>query len=293
MWLIFTLASAILFSITNIIEKHVISDELKDSKLSISIYGISYFVIGLVMLIIAKTDIILNASFAIAISAGISMGLARWLYYKSLKREEVSRVIPLYLITPLFVLILGIIFLNETFTLQKYLGIFLLILGAMSISIRIDKGKKRITPIIYLILFSTFLFAVRDVLSRHISQKLEFIALFFGLSMGVILVSLVLLVIHHPAMIHKKKKILGIKHLILLSLMNIIAHLLFLKALTLQKAALVSALVNSKVFLVFVIAIAFSKYNPKIIREHLKKETIILKVIGTILLFIGAILIIL
>jgi len=63
-------------------------------------------------------------------------------YFKALTVEEVSRVIPLLQLTPVFVLILSSFFLRETLKPEDYVAFGLLVLGGILFAIRLGKGIR-------------------------------------------------------------------------------------------------------------------------------------------------------
>jgi len=67
--------------------------------------------------------------------------LTNLFYFKAIKIEEISRVVPLLSFSPLFVLIFDAIFLGEVFTSLQYLEIFSLVVGVFLISVKILKKK--------------------------------------------------------------------------------------------------------------------------------------------------------
>lgn len=52
-------------------------------------------------------------------------------YFMALKQADASRVIPLTLAFPLVTVVLGVFFLNESFTWQKAFGAFFIVLGSV------------------------------------------------------------------------------------------------------------------------------------------------------------------
>ncbi len=71
-------------------------------------------------------------SFSLFAAGGIMGGLAgHWTYFAALKHWEASRVVPLAATYPLVALLFGVIFLNESLTVQKAFGVALIVLGVV------------------------------------------------------------------------------------------------------------------------------------------------------------------
>lgn len=295
LWIILTLTVAFIFAILNVIDKYILTDELKDPILCTTVYGfVTFFILGIITLITKQNLLIPLNIILISLFAGIFLSIGIFFYYKSLSHEEVSRVIPLLSLGPLFVLILATIFLNETFTLVKYLGIASLICGAFLISIRFGLKKKKmaVTPVIFAMILATLALALRSVLIRQATLYFPFMQIIFWFALGIFIIAAALLIKHHPK-IRKKLQIKGIKHLILINIVSTLSLLLYIKAIEISPAvSLVAALLATQGFFVLIFASLLSKFKPSIICEPLTKKIIILKIIAIALLTTGVILII-
>ncbi|OIO40599.1 MAG: hypothetical protein AUJ75_00010 [Candidatus Omnitrophica bacterium CG1_02_49_10] len=76
---------------------------------------------------IAKLDM---KSVAFIISEGLLAGLlGQWLYYKALKSWEASKVVPIAGSYPMIAAIVAILILGERITIEKGLGVALVVLG--------------------------------------------------------------------------------------------------------------------------------------------------------------------
>ena len=292
LWLILTLVAAFLWAIVNVLDKHIVCDELKDPKLCSMIYGLVFFIFTTIAAFIFKTPIIFNIVSAFAIAGGVLATIAVLFYYDSLEEGDVSKVVALFLLVPLFVLFFSFIFLGETFGLKEYIGLFLLMLGTVIISAKRARGEAKLKEYFFLTILTVILFAVRDVLIRYASLNYNIIHILFWVGIGSLINSMFLLISEHKHLIMKAREREGIEHLILSAILSVLAFIAFSKAISLTKVALISTLVNVKVFIVLIIAIVLSKYNPNIIKEHMERSSLERKIIGTILLFAGATLII-
>ncbi len=74
---------------------------------------------------------------------GMILGLVFVLYNKALLIEEVSRVTPLFYLSPLFVLLFASLFPGESLSLKRYPGIGLLVFSAISVSLRGAEHKSK------------------------------------------------------------------------------------------------------------------------------------------------------
>lgn len=120
MWWIFTLGAALLWATANIIDKHVVSDELKDPVLCTVTFGITMFILFGIFTLVMKPSISLQTAIIIfSVLAGMVMSFGVIFYFKALAKEEVSRVIPMLALTPLVVLLFATFLFDEKFSFVK------------------------------------------------------------------------------------------------------------------------------------------------------------------------------
>lgn len=281
---ILAIIAAFLWSFVNIIDKHVLSEELKDPITSTAIYCISIFVLFSIVAFIFG-EIKFGFESIISIIAGFVYGLAIIFYYKAFKTEEVSRVVPLTMTTPLFVLLFSTFIFGEVFTPLRYAGLFLLIIGCILISIKKSKTKTNLSTAFGIAILAALLFALRNILLKF-SAKISILSMLFWIAIGGLLFSIVLFAFHHPH-IKSKVKIKGIEHLMLAATISAVAFFIFTIAVANSYVSIVTALASTQVLFVFVIATLLSKFKPKIIREELKGTTIEIKILATIIILLG------
>ena len=77
----------------------------------------------------------LRAVVLLVLSGFLASFLAQVCFYNSLKAGEVSKVVPLAGMYPLIAFILAVVFLGETMTLTKFLGVILIVAGAWVIKL--------------------------------------------------------------------------------------------------------------------------------------------------------------
>ncbi|UZE94336.1 MAG: EamA family transporter [Candidatus Pacearchaeota archaeon] len=298
LWLILVLVSVFIWALVNIYDKHIITDELRDPFLCTTVCGIITFILFAIIVFLTKQEIWLPRNIILtSMGAGICLGVAIFFYYKSLSHEEVSRVMPMLELVPLFTLILATIFLNEFFTLIKYIGMAFLIAGGFLISIKKHKKKSKkwkdkfyLTSVIITVLIAAIFFATRSVLLRYSTLYVSTMQIIFWVALGEFLVALILFIFHHPHII-KKTQLKGFEHLVIISIISALTFILYIYVIQIAPAvSLVSVFGAVQGLFVFIIATILSK-TGKIVREPLKKGIIIQKIMAIIMIIGGIILI--
>lgn len=78
----------------------------------------------------------------ISLATGTAFAASSLCYFKAIKMEEVSRVMPLYDLSPVVVAIVAAVLLGEVFAPTTYLGIFLISFGAVLLSLKRLRGLR-------------------------------------------------------------------------------------------------------------------------------------------------------
>ena len=133
MWFYFALLSAFFAALTSILAK--IGIDGVNSHLATAIRTVVVVFMAWAMVFMTNSyqniDAISKKSWIFLILSGIATG-ASWLcYYKALQLGSVSKVVPIDKLSVVITLILGFIFLKETFTIKSLIGCIFIGLGTL------------------------------------------------------------------------------------------------------------------------------------------------------------------
>ena len=293
LWVVFTLLAQFLWTITSVMDKYVINRYVKNPMvilIFISSFGlISAFIISFsVQISIPPVNLIILSLFT-----GVLCVITSLFYFKSLLIEEVSRVTPLFSINSIFVLILATIFLNEIFTVEKYGGIFLIVLGSILISMK-KHVKLELSKALFFMIVASLFWASYNVLLKFLLNDLTYWNAFFWTRIGGFLTVPFLIYFFYKPMIKtfkivkKYPRVAGF--ISITEVTNIGATLLMTIALSIGYVSLVSALSQIHSLFLLILATILSFFKPQILKEELKGSTIILKLIAVLMIIFGAIL---
>ena len=294
-WYVYALLAPAFWALNNIFVKFLIVNKFKTYVPMISSIIIIDLPYAIIISIIAPITI--NFPYALlALIVGLFPIVAFWFYSKALLLEEVSRLITLFQLIPVFVAILSVIFLNEILDLQKYLGIMIIVLASILISFRKIKGKSSFSSALkYMIPFSLII-AIYSIMEKYLLSYFEFWSLFFWNIIGAFMGILILLSFKKPRkQFTKTLPTVGAKNLFITFIgegIYIIGTLFSLMAFSLVEASIVSALLGLQPFYLFFYTILLSMFLPKILNEELTKRVITLKLIAISIMFIGTYLIV-
>lgn len=282
--------AALIWTAVNVIDKYIIGKEIRDPYLATVIQGIVAFILFGIFSIIWGSFYLLSINMILwSVLAGIFYSLAILFYYLALEKVEVSRFAPVLSSIPIFVLIFAFIFLNERLLPIHYLGIVFIVFGAAIISYKKVKGKVQLGLGIFLTVFSAILFAIRSTILKYVETSHDIWSIAFWLGIGCFITSIIIFACHHPHIKKKSKK--GIGHLYIIHSLRTAGFLLYFVAISIGSVSLVTALVEIKSVLIFLIATFLTFFFPKIIKEKISLEIAAQKVIAIVIIIIGVILI--
>ena len=124
-WFILALIASILWAVVVIVDKFILTHYIKDA-VSYQVF-LTLTMLPFLISLLPFTSHNTNSSTptilpVIIILLGVTMGLVYVLYNKALMIEEVSRVTPLFYLSPLFVLLFSFMFIGEGLSLRRYVG---------------------------------------------------------------------------------------------------------------------------------------------------------------------------
>jgi len=310
-WFILALIASILWAVVVIVDKFILTHYIKDA-VSYQVF-LTLTMLPFLISLLPFTSHNTNSSTptilpVIIILLGVTMGLVYVLYNKALLIEEVSRVTPLFYLSPLFVLLFSFMFIGEGLSLRRYVGIGLMVFSAISVSVslrRRNRDSRRqshshslhivLSPALLMILVLDIMNAGKDVISKLILSHLDYLSYLFWFLLGNIAGRPFLLLIPH----NREKTLMIIKTLppkvYLLSFISSslawTGYVLYFKAVSMTYISLVSAIPTTQPFLVFIFATLLGLFYPGLIEEKTDRRSLTIKGIAAVSVLIGAYLI--
>jgi len=195
-WINLALLSATILGVVNIIDSHLLSKRMPSLRAFLLPVGIIILIFGLVVFYISPlpegTSLL---TLLVAIASGICRAAGVTIMFYTLKREEVSRVIPVVYTYPIFVAIMAVPLLGESLHYLEWLAIVMIVAGAVMVSVRQSpSGSITWLDKSFLFLFgSSLLLALADIASKYVLAYISVWNLFwlntFCLSGGFLLIS--------------------------------------------------------------------------------------------------------
>lgn len=279
-----------LFALSNILDKHLtVGKEDESSPETLLVVGGFFNVIIAVpiflYLFLKGQDIFILP----LILNGTLFTVAIWLYLHALKIGETVSVAPWYQTIPIFGLIGGFLFLNETPNLFQILAIFLIMLGGFAVST--SKEFKINKKIVGLMLISSLLITLNDIIFAYFGREVHVASALFSDILGKAVWGILFLFLYKV----RKSIVASIKNKISVQSINeiifIIGDAVFDIAKIYLPIALVQASANTQPLFVLLISLFLYKFAPRYLQEE-KESLHKVRVLGVILMVLGGVLLV-
>lgn len=229
----------------------------------------------------------------IAALAGICFGLSLLLLLSAVRLGNVSRVGPLRFLAPIFVTLLATLFLSETLHFQGYLGIVLILGGAILME-NAKLSALRLDKCMVFMLGSCLMLAASQVLSKYLLQYSDPVTILVYVRLGLLLFILPLLVVHWKT-VYRAVKPRPFKNVLLLTVggaLGTTAMLLVIYAAAKGPISAVSVLSSLAPFFILLYVLPMSRRFPDIYADKTSSKQLARKAFLTLVMFVGVTLII-
>jgi len=292
-WFYFALLSSVLISGVNIIDKVLISDYRIPPLVYVLVISATSLMPLVTLVFFHLTPLPLGI-LAFTILVGFVRIYYTLPYFKALMVEEVSRVIPLLQLTPVFVLILSSLVLHEALRPQDYVAFGLLVLGGTLFAIRLTKGI-RISLAFYLMILASFLLALYSVALKYLFSIQDFYTIFIWVQIAGFITFFQFIPFRpfrDPLITTYKttSRKIGII-LVAEQAVAYVSVFAYNYAIAHGPITLISSVGATQPLFVLLFATILSYRFPRVLREGLTKMDIALKVLGLIAIFAGTYLI--
>lgn len=298
-WFLIALIAPILWSVINHIDKHLLSRYFEGRGVGALMLFSSLFSIFILPIIaFFYHSQIFNLPFYNLITllfVGLLSATATYFYLRAMDIEEASIVVPLLQLVPIFGYFLGFLILGENLSIQQIMYSLIVIGGIaiLSFEIDIENHFRFRRKVILLITFSSFLFALHDVLFKQIAVQDTFWVSAFWQYVGLTFFGVIIFVVSKNFRDEFLRVLKG-HNLKFLSL-NVVSESLYILgnlannfATLLAPVAIVLVVSSYQPLFVFIVGIFLTIFLPKIITEKISYKHLIHKLVSIIIIIIGS-----
>lgn len=292
MGIFFSLLSPALFAVNNYIDKILLS-KFTINPTVVAVYSGFFTVLaGFIVLFFTGFFPADTETVAILLASGFFTALYLLPYCKGLSLDETSSIVPLFQLTPVFVLILSFLLLGEKLALKQYLGSFVIIFaGFLILAEKPSKNIFKLRPAFWYIVLSCFMFALAQVLYKFGVQEIPFWHTLpyesFGIAIGVIAI----LLFPKNIQLFKKETKRFTKNVYTSMAINefiyVMSRYTGYFAISLISVSIVSVLSGFQSVFALIYGVALTLLLPKIIKEGISKKTLGIKIFSIVIMFLG------
>lgn len=289
-WLPFALGAYLSWACCNLLSKILISQHVKSPSVNLITMGVW----NLLPLLLIPVHGLVIPNFhliALGLTTGILYLLILIPYFKALAIEEASRVIPLWRLTPLFILLFSTGFVQESLNSYQLVAFFMLVVGGFLVSIKQMSDFLRPGKAFYLMLFSSVVSSLYCLIAKSIYTQLPFYDGFtlIRTSVAFCLVGLLLIPQNRVEFAATMRQMTPyVRNLMILNgLLDFSALVLCNFAMSIAPASLVSASAGIQAVFVLVLSILLSIKFPKLLQEDISRSVLTQKGIAIALIIVG------
>lgn len=290
-WIILSFLAPLAWATSNVGDKYIFGKWLKYSTAALFGFGLVGAFIALVVFGFRGFGNLPVGLVLGALCSGALYMCANFFYYRAVQLGEVSRVIPIIYLEPLFTACVSALILGEIFSPLKYLAVVLIVAGGIIVSY--ENGPIfKFSRAAKIAAVAALLFSLNSVLTKFLVDRGDYWTIFAYVRAGSFL-SLI------PVCFFQKKafkELLSLKPLAFgaVALNNSIAllgSLLFTIAASLGYITLTNALSSVQPFFVLMITLGVGIFYPHILKEGKGRGVFLQKLFAIGLMFIGVLIV--
>lgn len=302
-WFFIALGAPFLWAIVNIADNYLVSrysqKEKERSSGGLVLFS-SLIGIFIAFFIFFFTRGVFSISLLDKILLFITGGLTIvWIifYLYSLEIEEISAIVPWFLVAPIFGFALGYFILGETLTLYQIIGSIIILIGSILVSIDFGGEKKRLRKkMVFYMVCACLAIAISGVIFKFVTTGVGgsfWVSSFweyFGL--GIFGLLIYLFIPKYRNEFHFMNRTGGRKIFLvntISELMSVSGNLLTNFALLLAPVTMVFLVSSFQPAIVLILTILGTKFLPHIIQENISSRALIPKIIAIAVMIIGSV----
>jgi drug/metabolite transporter (DMT)-like permease len=176
-WITLSIVAALVWSISNIIDKFLLTKWSIRPILPVLAIGIIDLIVSTSIFVLHPVPLLPIPLLLLAFLAGCCYFFNMYLYFYAVKGEDISTVIPLLYLSPLWVALIAHFFLGETLHFQQYIALCLLIAGAILLSVNSLK-MPRMNKALLAVILACLCFAINQAITKYLLQHTDTLSAF-------------------------------------------------------------------------------------------------------------------
>ncbi|MBU0707656.1 EamA family transporter [Patescibacteria group bacterium] len=286
------LLAGLIWSVTNIADKYVISKHLSNPGLIYIPLSVVHIVFGGGVFIFFRESVEMG-HLLLLVGAAIMWIIMGYTYFMAARIEEISRVVPVFSLVTVFIAVISAIVLNEIFSLQTYFGIAIVVAGSVLIMLR-DSIKAVLQSRAFgLMIISAFTASAQSIVSKYLLDYYSYWTIYAWFTFFVGIIGMIVFA-HLIPLLRQTIKERGWKGVVLYSISESnsqIAVFFYVVAISFWYVSLASAVVTIQYLFLFLWTIILTRLKSGWINEEITRMVSLQKIIAIILIIGGIFLI--
>ncbi len=287
-WLFLALLYPLCYGTVNVIEKFLLEKRIRNFYS----YGVLIGVIYLIEVAVIGSAVgfpgMSLPMLALAIVAGVCSACSHFFYFYTMKFHEVSRIIGVIYLYPVFVAVLSFFLLGERLSLMKYAAIVVAILGVTALGMERHRGRWKMKSVVLFLIAIALFISIIDMVDKYLLGHFSFWQVYIAVTLPVGII-LLFPALHKDVRRDMPQAMKSILPLAVITLVGLAASVMFLNAANVAPVSIVSALGTLQPAYVFLITLLLSLFMPHIIKEALAPGIIIYKIVGILCIVAAAV----
>ena len=294
-WVNTAILSTAIMAVVNILDSHLLSKRMPSLQAFLLPVGIIYLACGCLLLALFPLPQGVGTwPVLAAVASGILRTAAAAIMLDSLRREEVSRVVPVVYTYPIFVAIMATALLGESLRCLQWLAIIIVVAGAVLVSMtQGSSGSIRWRGRLLILFSASLLFGMADIAAKYALAYISFWNVFclsaFSMSGLFLSVSVRPQVVEQVIKMERRKSAMGL--LAFDATLAPVGTTLAFWALERGPVSLVSTIISSRPMFVLVAALILSRLAPMFLEWRYGKWPLAMRVIATAMIVSGIVII--
>jgi drug/metabolite transporter (DMT)-like permease len=291
-WVSIAVLGAAILGAVNVIDSHLISRRMPSLRAFLMPVGLVILAYGLILLFLFPLpEGVGTWVLMVGFASGLLRTTAITVMLYTMKRVEVSRIVPVVYTYPIFVAIMAVLVLGETLGYLEWIAIIIVVAGAVMVSARWDLGGVAtwLDRSFFLLIGSSLLMAMADVAAKYALDYISFVNMYWITSFCISGVFVLISV--RPHIIKQLGNIKGRKSVITLIVSNetmaVVGAVLVFWAMERGPVSLVSTIVSSRPIFVVIYALILSRVSPMFLEWQPGKVILALRLIAVIMIVGG------
>lgn len=291
MWLLFAILAPLSWGLANPIDSALRRSWIKNDLVLTCALAVARLPMAIVLLFIFAQNLTIGWPVLGMFLAGVLWTLPFILYYKSLEREETSRVVLIIQLQPVFVLTMAAVLINETLVLSQIVAFILILSGSILAAVKKTESRWHFSKVFLFMFLAAIMWSLADVMFKMYAVYFpDFWSAFavdiFGSSFPALAFFL----------FPKYKKIAGeLKELpascwnffVSSAILGTLGSLSFAYALTIGKASLVSVISGFQPIFALFFGMFLARFLKEIPGESLSRSDLLIKAASFVLILSG------